>query len=38
MAVAIILYFKIFNGQTRQEGRTVSPGQISSKSLEMRLR
>ena len=33
MAAAIILDVKIFNGQTRQEGRTTSLCQISTKPL-----
>jgi len=34
MAAAVILDFKIFNGPTRQEGRTTSLCQISTKSLQ----
>jgi len=34
MVAAVILDFKIFNGRTRQEGRTTSLYQISTKSLQ----
>ena len=34
MAAAVILDFKMFNGRTRQEGRTTSLCQISTKSLQ----
>jgi len=36
MAAAVILDFKIFNGQTCQEGRTTSLCQISTKSFQSR--
>jgi len=36
MAAAVILDFKIFNGRTRQEGRTTLLCQILTKSLQSR--